>query len=144
MDDRKLPESETTTAAPKDGMYNMRFFDSDFARSRKQLIGLLLLPLVYTSLLLWGCLGLYFGSLVSNNNLAKLPVYAVDLDGGFLGQQVFAGIKKSQAATPAGLNWRFDATINERALSQETVLSEHAWAVLESILFVSILPCTQN
>ena len=140
MEEKKVPESETAASAADESLYNTSFFHPSFASSRKQLIGLLVLPLIYTSLLMLGCLSLYFGSLISNNNLSKLSVYAVDLDGGLLGQQIIAGIKKSQAVTPAGLDWRFDTTINDTVLSQETVLDERAWAVLESNASLSQFP----
>ena len=133
MENGKPPSSEITADAVDENLYNLSFFQKDFVKYRKQLIGLLLLPLIYTSLLMWGCVSLYFGSLISNNNLSKLTVYAVDLDGGFLGEQILAGVKMSQM-TPGGLNWQFDTAINETSLSQEVVLNERAWAVLQSPL----------
>lgn len=137
MEVKKNLSTETTTPTGDGSLYDLSFFDPRFSDYRKQLIGLLFYPLVYISLLMWGCLSLYYGSLYWNNNLSKTSVFAVDLDGGLLGQQIIAGIKASQANTPAGLHWRFDAAINETALSRETVLDEQAWAVLESKATIS-------
>ena len=75
--------------------------------------------------------GRYFGSLVTNNNLVKLEVYAIDLDHGFLGNQVIDGIKAAQSSGES-LDWRFDASVTSSSMSQDLVLDERAWAVLQS------------
>ena len=118
--------------AATEPLYNLSFFQKEFGPIRKELIGTLVIPLIYTSLLMWGCLSLYYGSLISSNNLSKLTVYVVDLDGGSLGQQVVTGIRKSQASSSEGLKWIFDNAINSTELTQDLVLSESAWAALES------------
>ncbi len=136
MEDGKVPQTTTTATAQsaKESLYNLSFFDNEFAPIRKQLIRTLLVPLIYTSLLMWGCLSLYYGSLISSHNLSKLDVYAVDLDGGFLGQQMIDGIKKSQTTSTGGLRWQVTAAINSTEMSRNLVLNEQAWAVLESLL----------
>ena len=68
--------------------------------------------------------------MVTNNNLAKLEVYAIDLDHGFLGSQVIDGVKAAQSSGE-GLDWRFDASITSPSMSQNLVLDEQAWAVLQ-------------
>ena len=78
------------------------------------------------------------GSLVSNNNLTKLTVYAIDLDVGFLGKQVIDGVKASQRAK-GGLNWQFDPSITLPATAQDIVLDERAWAVLQGLRPVELL-----
>lgn len=117
----------STEAAP---LYNASFFSEEFRSSRKQLIRILLLPLIYTALLMWGCLSLYFGSLVSSTNFTKLSIYAIDLDGGFLGQQVMAGIRK-QVGQSGALDWHFEDSVNSPSLSQHLVIEERAWAVVQ-------------
>lgn len=72
----------------------------------------------------------YFGSLVTNSNLAKLEVYAIDLDHGFLGSQVIDGVKAAQISGK-GLDWRFDESVTSSLMSQDLVLDEQAWAVLQ-------------
>lgn len=72
----------------------------------------------------------YFGSLVTNNNLKKLEVYAIDLDHGFLGTQVVNGVRAAQTSGE-GLDWRFDGSVTSSSMSQDLVLNEQAWAVLQ-------------
>lgn len=117
----------STEAAP---LYNASFFSEEYRSSRKQLIRILLLPLIYTALLMWGCLSLYFGSLVSSTNFTKLSIYAIDLDGGFLGQQVMAGIRK-QVGQPGALDWHFEDPIASSTIPQQLILEERAWAVVQ-------------
>jgi len=61
-----------------------------------------LLPLVfYTTLLMWACLSLYWGSLVPNNDVTKISVFFVNLDaGGSLGSQIATGIQAAINSTP--------------------------------------------
>lgn len=137
MDEAKKQETRTTkaTTTADESLYKLSFFQNEFAPIRRQLLGTLLVPLIYTSLLMWGCLSLYYGSLTSSNNLSKVTVYAVDLDGGLLGQQIIAGVKKSQASSSRGPDWKFDAGIDSTEMTRELVLDERAWAVLQSSLF---------
>ena len=119
-----------TETADESSLYNHSFFDEGFRSSRKLLLSVLLLPLVFTSLSMWACLSLYFGSLFSNNNLTKLTVYAIDLDHEFLGNQVINEVKASQSLG-GGLDWRFDISVTSTSMSQYLVLNEQAWAVLQ-------------
>jgi hypothetical protein len=122
-------EAKEDAAFPS--LYNRSFWSKDFGPTRRLSLQTYLLPVLYTSLLMWACLSFYWGSLLPNNNLTKLTVYAVDLDGGFLGKQVIAGIQDSIAETPNHLKWHFDGTITTDAASRELVTQEHAWGIVQ-------------
>ena len=53
--EKQQAKAETTEDVP---LYNYSFFDEGFRSSRKLLLPVLLLPLVFTSLSMWGCLSL--------------------------------------------------------------------------------------
>ena len=129
----KEPQAETP-------LYGHSFFDKELRGSRKLLVQTLFLPLLYTSLLMWACLSMYWGSLLPNNNLTKLTVAVVDLDGGFLGQQVIQGIQASNHATSNHLNWLFGDNIKTDADSRYAVLDEQTWAVLQGPVLASPYP----
>ena len=84
-------------------LYGRSLFDAELRTSRKLLISTLLLPIVYTSLLMWACLSLYWGS-TTYTSLQKLSVHAIDLDGGTFGHQMIAGLKKSAQNSREGLD----------------------------------------
>ena len=121
-------KAKEDTALPS--LYTHSFWSKDFRSTRKLSFQTYVLPIVYTSLLMWACLSFYWGSLLSYNSLTKLPVYAVDLDGGFLGQQVISGIQ-SIAEEPNHLQWHFDTSITSDAASRELLVQEHAWGVVQ-------------
>jgi hypothetical protein len=102
MEDTKSSSSTTQATEPGKKLYNRFIFDKELHGSPKLLVKTLVLPVVYTSLLMWGCLSLYWGSTV-NSNLNKLSVYAIDLDGGAFGQQMLHGINASIKAPAHGL-----------------------------------------
>lgn len=126
----KQSEVETSPAGDAD-LYTVSFFSEGFRESRKRLIGVLLLPLIYTSLVFLACLSLYYGSLVSSHDLTRLTVYVVDLDNGFLGQRVVDGIKNLNPYSSAP-NWQYDTSITSPEMSYHLILNEKAWAVLQS------------
>lgn len=129
------PPDPVPTPAPARDLYSLSFWDSEFRETRKVLGKTLALPLLYTSLLMWACLSLYWGSLLSNNSLGKLQVYAVDLDDGFLGKQIISGIQEAIATTPNHLNWRFDTSITSDALSRGLLTDQRAWGVVQGELY---------
>ena len=55
MMEKQQAKTETIEDTP---LYNYSFFDEGFRSSRKLLLPVLLLPLVFTSLSMWGCLSL--------------------------------------------------------------------------------------
>jgi hypothetical protein len=132
MEDTKSSLSTAGQATePEKRLYNRSLFDPELHGSRKLLIKTLVLPVLYTSLLMWGCLSLYFGSTV-DSNLNKLSVYAIDLDGGEFGQQMLQGINASIKTTVHSLGWHFDNTVTSDSMSRHLVLNEQAWAVVQS------------
>lgn len=132
MEDTKSSSSAARATEPENTLYNRSLFDPELRGSRKLLIQTLVLPITYTSLLMWGCLSLYWGSTVSSN-LHKLTVYAIDLDGGQFGQQMLQGINASITNPPRDLGWRFDNGVISDAMSKHLVLNEQAWAVVQGI-----------
>lgn len=131
MEDTKGSSSTAQATEPEKTLYNRSIFDPELRGSQKLLLKTLVLPVVYTSLLMWGCLSLYWGSTVSSN-LNKLTVYAIDLDGGDFGRQMLQGINASITNLPHDLGWRFDNTIVSDAMAKHLVLNEQAWAVVQS------------
>lgn len=136
----KDDKTATTTESPRisqnsnDGLYRHSFWSTPMRQSRRLLLQTLFLPLLYTSLLMWACLCLFWGSLYTNNELGKLDVTLVNLDGsgGFLGETIEAGIKAALDAGPNQLRWHF---ISEAVaeIAPQLVLEENTWAALESI-----------
>ncbi|MCJ1283822.1 hypothetical protein MMC26_003153 [Xylographa opegraphella] len=111
-------------------LYSKSFFAKELATSRKLLLYSLLVPLLYETLTIWGTASLYYGSTTSTN-LKRLTVYAVDLDGAFLGQQMIGAIKASLNSTPNPLGWQFDDSVNSDTMSRALVTDEQAWAVIQ-------------
>ena len=114
-------------------LYGRSLFDPELRTSRKLLISTLLLPIVYTSLLMWACLSLYWGS-TTYTSLQKLSVHAIDLDGGTFGHQMIAGLKNSAQNSRDGLDWQFDVDDGSVGAAQNLVLDETVWAAVESML----------
>lgn len=114
-------------------LYGRSLFDPELRTSRKLLISTLLLPILYTSILMWACLSLYWGS-TTYTSLQKLTIHAIDLDGGIFGHQMIAGLKKSAQNSREGLDWRFDVDVGSAGEAQRLVLDETVWAAVESML----------
>ena len=131
MEDTKSSSPTAQATEPENKLYNRSLWDPELRGSRKLLINTLVLPVVYISLLMWGCLSLYWGSTV-DSNLNKLSVYAIDLDGGDFGQQMLQGINASITNPAHSLGWHFDNTVTLDAMSKHLVLNEQAWAVVQS------------
>ena len=130
MADSKSSSSTAQTTEPEKKLYNRSLWDPELRGSWKLLVKTLVLPVAYTSLLMWSTLSLWLGSTV-NSNLNKLSVYAVDLDGGEFGQQVLQGINGSILIPAHSLDWHFDDAITSDAMSKLLVLNEQAWAVVQ-------------
>jgi hypothetical protein len=122
MDD-KSPANGVAAAPSKTNrnMYNHNFWDKEIRVQRGMLAGVLLLPIFYTTLLMWACLSLYWGSLVPNNDVTNISVYFVNLDEGFLGDQVVSGIQASITSNPNHLAWNFDNGITNPLDSMNAV-----------------------
>jgi len=119
-------------------LYTQDFFDRDFRAQRKLLLPTLILPLAYTTLLMWACLSLYWGSLIPNNYLGKLTVYAIDLDGAFLGHQILSGINDSITTSSNHMNGKFGDPTNLG--SRRLLEDERAWAVVEGPRYDNPIP----
>lgn len=86
---------------------------------------------------MWACLSIYWGSLIPGDNVTKLTVMAVDLDRGFLGDQVIQGIHAHIKQTPNHLNWVFNDLSESDDDSKALLLDERAWAVVQGLIPVN-------
>ncbi len=126
---------KTETVEHMDRLYSRSLFDMELRDSSKLLIKTLVLPLVYTSLLMWACLSLYWGSTLYSS-LGGLTVYSINLDDGPFGQQITEGIRKTAKNTSFNnLGWQFVTSINSDEASRQLLLDERAWAVVQGMLF---------
>ena len=123
---------QDTREEPQQQLYQRSLFDTALRSSRKLLLKTYVLPIVYTSLLMWACLSLYWGS-ITYTSLRKLSVYAINLDDGSFGRQMITGIESAANEDPAGLGWHFDPAVKSASMSQELVIDEKAWAVVQSM-----------
>ncbi|MCJ1401876.1 hypothetical protein MMC11_005093 [Xylographa trunciseda] len=114
-------------------LYSKSFFSKELRQSRRRLFCSLFVPLLYETLTIWGTASLYYGSTTSTS-LSRLTVYAVDLDGASLGQQMTGAIRASLDSTANPLGWQFDDSVNSDARSRELVTDEQAWAVIQGKL----------
>lgn len=112
--------------------YQYGFWDKEMHTYRGQLTAVLILPLVYTTLLMWICLSIFWGSLVSNNDITKIKISVANFDiGGSLGAAVVNGIRASSIANPDQLDWQFDSSLRSTIDCQNAILEESVWAVLQ-------------
>jgi hypothetical protein len=123
---------QDNTEEPQQQLYGHSLFSTALRSSRKLLLRSLVLPIMYTSLLMWACLSLYWGS-TTYTSLRKLSVYAINLDDGSFGRQMITDIKSAASEDPAGLGWQFESAVKSATMSQELVLDEKAWAVVQSM-----------
>jgi hypothetical protein len=124
--------SQEHTEEPQQELYGRSLLDPALRSSRKLLLSTLILPIIYTSLLMWACLSLYWGS-TTYTSLQKLSVYAINLDDGDFGRQMITNIRAAASEDPAGLGWHFESSEKSANMSQELVLDERAWAVVQSM-----------
>lgn len=123
---------QDNTEEPQQQLYRHSLFDTALRSSRKLLLRTLVLPIMYTSILMWACLSLYWGS-TTYTSLRKLSVYAINLDDGAFGRQMITDIKFAANEDPAGLGWQFESAVKSATMSQELVMDEKAWAVVQSM-----------
>lgn len=114
-------------------LYKFSFCDPEFRPQWKTILYILCAPLLFTLVVMWVDVSLFFGSLPASPILNRLDVYVTDLDHGFLGTQIINGIKASTNAQRNGLRWNFDTEILSSAAAQAVVLDERAWAVVQGI-----------
>lgn len=133
-EDAKMPDDAKTPTAEAAPLYSQSFFSKEMRTGRRLLFPTFVLPLLYTSLLMWACLSIYWGSLIPGDNITKLTVMAVDLDRGFLGDKIVQGIHAHMKQTPNHLNWVFNDLIKSDDHSKALLLDERAWAVLQGLI----------
>lgn len=116
-------------------LYTHKFFSPEGANARKTLVPIVVLPLIYNALLLWACLGLFFGSLLKSNDITRIRVTAVNLDDGTFGESVVQGIQQSLSLPGPSLKWSIaepGAIVGDGdAWSRYLVEDEQTWAVLQ-------------
>jgi hypothetical protein len=111
-------------------LYSQTFWSGGMAAERRIMLQSLFLPLLYTSLLMWACLSLFWGSLTTNNDLGKLKATVINLesDSGVLGPAVIAAISNAHNS----LDWHIENG-GQAGLARSLVLSEDVWATVESV-----------
>jgi hypothetical protein len=116
-------------------LYTQTFWSPSMATERRMLTKTLFLPLLYTALLMWACLSLFWGSLTTNNNLSKLTAVLVNLEApdGMLGNAVEVAISNATNS----LDWRIE---NDGIpdLAERLVLNEDVWAAVEGMNSLSL------
>ena len=111
-------------------LYSRTFWSGAMAAERRILLQSLFLPLLYTSLLMWACLSLFWGSLTTNNDPAKLKVTVInrESENGVLGPAIVAAISNAHNS----LNWHI-VDGGHPDLAKRLVLNEDVWATVESM-----------
>lgn len=134
------PLPRTTPAAE---LYSRTFFSRtpSVQQAHRSIFPNLILPLFYNAFLMWGCLSLFYGSLLKFDDVSKINVAIVNSDDGFLGQGIVDGIEKSLKGPGPHLRWKFEnevGGIKGGEMSKELVLNEKAWAVLQGKLHLTL------
>ena len=124
--------TDNQTREPQIQPYSRSFFDKDLQESRKSLRSLLILPMLYTTLLFWACLSLYWGSTVSSS-LNKLSVSVTSLDDGSFGQNLLESIQTNSEQLVNTVNWHLDQNLLSDSGTRERVINEHIWASIQGI-----------
>ena len=119
---------ETTETSVQ--LYNRSLFDKELRGSWKSLTDILFLPLLYTTILFWACLCLYWGSTVSND-LSRIKVSVVNLDDGDFGRDLVQSIASFSGRLNNTLTWDFNHNVVSESQSTELLLQERAWAVVQ-------------
>ncbi|KAK4555587.1 hypothetical protein LTR86_007340 [Recurvomyces mirabilis] len=129
-------DSEETTSAVQNHeendstaqLYTAHFWSRAMAKERRMMIHSLFLPLLYTALLMWACLGLFWGSLITNNHLGRLNALVVNLesDQEGLGTAVIDAVTNAQNS----LDWKIYEK-GRPGLARHMVLNEDVWAAVE-------------
>ena len=128
---------ETTETSVQ--LYNRSLFDKQLRDSWKSLYDILLLPLLYTTLLFWACLCLYWGSTVSND-LSRIPVAVVNLDNGDFGRDLVQSVSSFSGHLNNTLDWNFDHSVSSEEQATELLLREKVWAVVQGTIPLHVQP----
>lgn len=119
-------DDDTAPSHDEVELYSQTFWSVSMASDRKKLLQILSLPLLYTSILMWACLSLYWGSLLTSDQLDKLDVLLVNREdhSGLLGPAIVAEIVQQTGQN--SLRWTIANSSVEDLVRQETV-----WAAVE-------------
>ena len=128
---KEVPPTPTPQEPPQHELYQHYLWDDYFKDQRGALLKSLLYPLVYTILLMWLCLSIFWGSLIGNNQDSRIRVTFVNLDsGGFLGEELAEGLRSSLSRPGTHFDWHFDDAILDDSHARSAVTEEKTWAVL--------------
>ncbi|KAN0117934.1 Protein of unknown function (DUF3533) domain containing protein [Hyaloscypha variabilis] len=120
----RLTETETL-------LYRHNFWDKEMRPHRQSLIAVLFVPLFLTTLLMWVCLSIYWGSLVPSSSSKPLTVTVTNLDvGGEFGAGVVAAIQIANQAKGNTIKWLFDSNIESVNDSRGQIVEEKTWGAV--------------
>ena len=123
----QLTETETP-------LYRYGFWNKEMRPHRQSLIGVLFVPLFLTTLEMWICLSIYWGSLVPSSSSKPLTVTVTNLDlGGDFGTGVVAAIQVADQAKGNTIKWLFDSNIESVNDSRSLVVEEKTWGAVLSL-----------
>jgi hypothetical protein len=122
------PSPETSHGAAEQ-LYSQKFWSPAMTAERRSLLQTLFLPLLYTSLLMWACLSLFWGSLTTNSHLSKLKATIINREGenGVLGPAIIAAVSNAHDS----LDWQV-VSAGQPDLAKGLILNEDVWATVES------------
>lgn len=132
--------TETETA-----LYQYDFWDKEMRPHRRSLLPVLFVPLFLTTLLMWACLSVYWGSLVSSSSSTPLTVTVANLDvGGEFGAGVVAAIQIANQAKGNPIKWLFDSNIESVNDSRALIVEEKTWGAVLSMSPLLLKPRSLN
>ena len=126
-------------------LYRYNFWDKEMRPHRQSLIAVLFVPLFLTTLLMWVCLSIYWGSLVPSSSSKLLTVTVTNLDvGGEFGAGVIAAIQIANQAKGNTIKWLFDSNIESVNDSRGLIVEEKTWGAVLSMSPLFLKPRPLN
>jgi hypothetical protein len=126
-------------------LYRYGFWDKEMRPHRQSLLGVLFVPLFLTTLLMWVCLSIYWGSLVPSSSSKPLTVTVTNLDvGGEFGAGVVAAIQIASQAKGNTIKWLFDSNIESVNDSRGLIVEEKTWGAVLSMSPLLLKPRSLN
>jgi hypothetical protein len=120
-------------------LYRYGFWDKEMRPHRRSLTGVLFVPLFLTTLLMWACLSVYWGSLVPSSSPRPLTVTVTNLDvGGEFGAGVVAAV--ANQAKGNTIKWLFDSNIESLNDSRDLIVEEKTWGAVLSMHSLLLKP----
>ena len=124
-----IPPIETETS-----LYRYGFWDKEMRLHRRSLLEVLFVPLFLTTLLMWACLSIYWGSLLPSSSSPPLTVTVTNLDvGGEFGAGVVAAIQVANQAKGNTIKWLFDSKVESVNDGRALIVEEKTWGVVLSM-----------